>query len=210
MEGYSTSAIAEAKELAATGQAWLALSRLQQADIEEVLLRLLSQDIGDLPRSQQDDAVGHALTKLYEEWRKGTSVRTPLAWLKVAARRRASSLRTRSVGEVEFDLERDDRADDQEEWDDDYVTRRRVAAEVGRRLLPGLGMPSVIDVMTTVFDLVAAGEDAKPFQIAAALDMESGTVRQHMRRGFERLASRAADRDLDELIKQVRAEMEES
>lgn len=209
MDSSLTSAIAEAKELAATGQAWLALACLQHADIEEVLLRLLSRDIGDLPRSHQDDAVGHAVTKLYEEWQKGTDVRTPLAWLKIAARRRASTLRARSVNEVEFDLDRDDRPEDQDDWDDDYATRRRVAAEVGRRLLPQLGMPSVVDVMTTVFDLVAAGEEAKPLQIAAALGMESGTVRQHMRRGFERLESRAANKDLNALIKQVRAEMED-
>lgn len=53
-------AVAEAKELAAAGEAWRALARLQEVEIEDVMLRLLRPDIGDLPRSRQEEAVAHA------------------------------------------------------------------------------------------------------------------------------------------------------
>jgi DNA-directed RNA polymerase specialized sigma24 family protein len=198
-------AVADAKQLAATGSAWAALARLQEANIEEVLLRLLQQDIGDLPRSHQELAVAHAVTSLYEEWRSGSGIRSPLAWLRTAARRKASDLRRYQPGETEFDANRDDREHESDTWDDDYNKRRAIAVSVARSLLTDLGLPSVIDVMTVALDLIAAGEDVSPKNIALVLDMPDGTVRQHLKRGFDRLESRAETVDLTELIDQARS-----
>ena len=96
-------AIAEAKQLASEGSAWRALGRLQEAEIEDVLLRLLRSDIGDLPRSHQEQAVAHAVTALYGAWRSHSDIRSPLAWLKTAARRKASDFRRYHPAEGEYD-----------------------------------------------------------------------------------------------------------
>ena len=201
-------ALLDAKELATGGEAWRALGRLQEVEIEEVLLNLLKPDIGDLPRSHQEQAVAHAVTSLYEEWQSGTSVRSPIAWMKTAARRKASDLRRFKLSESEFDLASHDSPAEDEGWDDDYMTRRLIAVAVGRGLLQDLGLPSVVDVMTVMFDLVAAGEPVSPNQIASVLDMPVGTVRVHLHRGFGRLEERAGDRDLTTLIAEARVQIE--
>jgi DNA-directed RNA polymerase specialized sigma24 family protein len=198
----------EAKKLASGGAAWEALGRLQEVEIEDVLLRLLRRDIGDLPRSHQEQAVAHALTKLYEAWRAGSDVRSPLGWLKTAARRKASDLRRYQPSEREYDATRHDIELETTGWDDDYASRRAVAVAVGRELLGELGLPSVVDVMTVMFDLVAAGEKVSPAQIGDLIEMRPDTVSQHLRRGLERLESRAADRDLTALIADARAQLD--
>jgi DNA-directed RNA polymerase specialized sigma24 family protein len=200
-------ALAEAKELAADGDAWRVVARLQDVEIEEVLLNLVRADIGDLPRSHQEQAVAHAVTGLYEEWRGGAAIRSPIAWLKTAARRKASDFRRYQPAEGKFDLAvHDSPAEEDEGWDEDYMTRRVIAVEVGRQLLQDLGLPSVIDVMTVMFDLVAAGEQVGPSQIASMLNMPVGTVGVHLHRGFKRVRAQPlkADRCLPPSLRVIR------
>jgi hypothetical protein len=132
--------------------------------------------------------------------------------MKTAARRKASDLRRYEPQESQYDPSLDVPAEEEgdEAWDEDYETRRLVAVAVGRDLLPDLGLPSVVDVMTAMFDLVAAGEPVSPTEIASALDMPVGTVRVHLFRGFERLEERAAHRDLTALIAEARSQIESS
>lgn len=193
-------AVTESIDLAAAGKPWQALARLQEVDIEAALLRLTADEMRGNSRSERETAIAHAVTKLYEAWSDGQRVASVIGWLKVAAVRHARDFRRQRVGpDVPWDEPRHDHADTDEDSIDPTVSRARAVA-IARTILPELGLPSVLDTMTTFLDRVAAGEDASPRALAEFLDMPYSTVTTHLSRGLKRLSERLSGRDLDALL----------
>lgn len=203
-------AIDEAAALGRKGEAWAALARLQDVDIEDVVARLIAEDVRDLGPADRDEAVAHAVTALYEEWANNKPVLSVLGFLKVAARNRASTLRaTRPQAEDGADPAAVDSAPDLDDLDDDPVARRHRAVAVARQLLPKLGQASLIETMSLFLDRVEAGDDASPTVIAEALDKPYSTVTTHLARGLDRLRHRLQDADLDALLEDNDDDFEE-
>jgi DNA-directed RNA polymerase specialized sigma24 family protein len=193
-------AIQDAIELASGGHAWRALARLQQVDIESAVLRLTERDMRSTPRSEREQAVGHAVTKLYETWARGERVLSVMGFLKVVAVRKAIDLSRNRLGpDVELDNEFHDGSTGVDLADEPMEVRRRAVA-IARGMLPELGLPSVIDCMTVFLDRVAAGDDASASAIATFLDMKYSTVTTQLSRGLKRLEDRISGRDLDVML----------
>lgn len=194
-------AVRQAIGLAADGQPWGAIARLQSVDVETAVLRLASEDVRvhASTRSEREAAVGHALTKLYEYWSRGERVVSVMGFLKVAAVRHARDSARHRVGpDLEFEEPLHD--DAPAEAHDDPVASRVRAVAIARSVLPDLGMPSVVGTMNVFLDRVAAGDDASPRAIAEFLDVPYSTVTTHLSRGLKRLEHRVQRHDLDSLL----------
>lgn len=198
-DGFSD-ALAEAGRLAACGDAWEALARLQAVDVEDVLLRLLHHDLRGLAQVEREEAVGHAVTAVYEQWAGGLRVPSILGFLKVAAQNKANTLRRSRLATHPLEPDHDQLPEVVDPAHDDPVERRRQAVKVARTFLPELGMQGLIDTFGYQLDLIDAGADASATAIARDLDLEYSTVTTRLKRAYDRLALRVSAADLDALL----------
>jgi DNA-directed RNA polymerase specialized sigma24 family protein len=172
---------------------WRPIEVLYQVKAPDRLARRLSARWPGLPSSEVEATVGQALDELYGAMQRGRFVRDPRRLLWTIATRRASNSWERTVHAVPHAPAA------LSKWaatvavreDPEAVERRAAALTSARRLLPTIGDGSIVPVMAMVFELVEAGNEPRPEQVATALHLNPGTVKTLMRRGFQRLTARA-------------------
>lgn len=173
------------------------LRQLFENGFVDGLIRRLDHAWSSLDRGSIEDAVDEAILALYDALADRRTVGSPEAYVFKVAKVRAQVRHEEIVG-------RDDQHDfEAAEEDNDLPSGpgnadlRGEALRVARRLLPRLGQTNVQRVMGMVLDAVEADVvDITPAEIAEALGLSSGTVRQALHRGFRRLERVARDEGL--------------
>jgi RNA polymerase sigma factor (sigma-70 family) len=191
----------KAQESANTGDAKQMFIELSQSTLLEGLARQFSNRYKNLNINDIQDIIADAVTNIYERVLAGNKIASVGSYLWKIVNNEASKRST-----LEYDVEgteatarigKVDQGTDYQKMRAEDDQLREELIRKAESLIPRLGLVNVQNVMKYVFVAIRNGaEDVPAKEIAEALSLKPGNVRQCLKRGFDRLAQIFKDEQL--------------